>query len=66
MRDTDYKRDDNRPGSGLKSGSVRIGSDCILFTKKNYFLSIMFLSGTFLEVEKLNEVIIRKISISKD
>ena len=43
-------------GNGLKSGSMRIGNDMILFTKKNSLLTILFISGTFYETELLQEV----------
>uniref|UniRef100_A0A8C5B8L1 CW-type domain-containing protein n=2 Tax=Gadus morhua TaxID=8049 RepID=A0A8C5B8L1_GADMO len=45
-------------GNGLKSGSMRIGKDFILFTKKENTLSCLFLSRTFHEEEGLDEVIV--------
>uniref|UniRef100_A0A674C1I8 MORC family CW-type zinc finger 2 n=1 Tax=Salmo trutta TaxID=8032 RepID=A0A674C1I8_SALTR len=45
-------------GNGLKSGSMRIGKDFILFTKKDNTLSCLFLSRTFHEEEGLDEVIV--------
>ncbi|KAM3181951.1 hypothetical protein ACTXT7_013359 [Hymenolepis weldensis] len=45
-------------GNGLKSGSMRIGSDMILFTKKDGVYSCVFLSRTFHEAERLDEVIV--------
>ncbi|XP_029018303.1 ATPase MORC2 isoform X2 [Betta splendens] len=45
-------------GNGLKSGSMRIGKDFILFTKKGGTLSCLFLSRTFHEEEGLDEVIV--------
>nr|CDS32030.1 MORC family CW type zinc finger protein 2B [Hymenolepis microstoma] len=45
-------------GNGLKSGSMRIGSDMILFTKKDGIYSCVFLSRTFHEAERLDEVIV--------
>jgi hypothetical protein len=45
-------------GNGLKSGSMRIGRDIILFTKKNGILSCVFISNTFFERENLNEIIV--------
>ncbi|KAM7540398.1 hypothetical protein Aperf_G00000029125 [Anoplocephala perfoliata] len=45
-------------GNGLKSGSMRIGSDMILFTKRNGVYSCVFLSRTFHESERLDEVIV--------
>uniref|UniRef100_A0A669ESX5 MORC family CW-type zinc finger 2 n=1 Tax=Oreochromis niloticus TaxID=8128 RepID=A0A669ESX5_ORENI len=45
-------------GNGLKSGSMRIGKDFILFTKKNDTLTCLFLSRTFHEEEGLDEVIV--------
>jgi len=38
------------------SGSMRIGNDFILFTKKGPTLTCVFLSRTFHEVEQLDEV----------
>uniref|UniRef100_A0A3Q4BQU6 CW-type domain-containing protein n=1 Tax=Mola mola TaxID=94237 RepID=A0A3Q4BQU6_MOLML len=45
-------------GNGLKSGSMRIGKDFILFTKKDNKLTCLFLSRTFHEEEALDEVIV--------
>ncbi|CAL9708316.1 unnamed protein product [Knipowitschia caucasica] len=45
-------------GNGLKSGSMRIGKDFILFTKKGTTLTCLFLSRTFHEEEGLDEVIV--------
>uniref|UniRef100_A0A7N6A4F8 CW-type domain-containing protein n=1 Tax=Anabas testudineus TaxID=64144 RepID=A0A7N6A4F8_ANATE len=45
-------------GNGLKSGSMRIGKDFILFTKKDSTLTCLFLSRTFHEEEGLDEVIV--------
>uniref|UniRef100_A0A4W6G9H1 MORC family CW-type zinc finger 2 n=1 Tax=Lates calcarifer TaxID=8187 RepID=A0A4W6G9H1_LATCA len=45
-------------GNGLKSGSMRIGKDFILFTKKANTLTCLFLSRTFHEEEGLDEVIV--------
>uniref|UniRef100_A0A8C7ZG32 MORC family CW-type zinc finger 2 n=1 Tax=Oryzias sinensis TaxID=183150 RepID=A0A8C7ZG32_9TELE len=45
-------------GNGLKSGSMRIGKDFILFTKKDNALTCLFLSRTFHEEEGLDEVIV--------
>ncbi|CAN9513265.1 unnamed protein product [Ophioblennius macclurei] len=45
-------------GNGLKSGSMRIGKDFILFTKKENALTCLFLSRTFHEEEGLDEVIV--------
>ncbi|XP_056141543.1 ATPase MORC2 isoform X2 [Lampris incognitus] len=45
-------------GNGLKSGSMRIGKDFILFTKKGSTLTCLFLSRTFHEEEGLDEVIV--------
>uniref|UniRef100_A0A3P8VWB8 MORC family CW-type zinc finger 2 n=1 Tax=Cynoglossus semilaevis TaxID=244447 RepID=A0A3P8VWB8_CYNSE len=45
-------------GNGLKSGSMRIGKDLILFTKKGSSLTCLFLSRTFHEEEGLGEVIV--------
>ncbi|XP_029296414.1 LOW QUALITY PROTEIN: ATPase MORC2 [Cottoperca gobio] len=45
-------------GNGLKSGSMRIGKDFILFTKKDDTLTCLFMSRTFHEEEGLDEVIV--------
>ncbi|XP_039188412.1 ATPase MORC2 isoform X1 [Crotalus tigris] len=45
-------------GNGLKSGSMRIGKDFILFTKKENSMTCLFLSRTFHEEEGINEVIV--------
>ncbi|XP_071093835.1 ATPase MORC2-like [Haliotis cracherodii] len=45
-------------GNGLKSGSMRIGNDLILFTKKGMTMSCLFLSRTFHEEEHIDEVIV--------
>ncbi|KAJ6656701.1 hypothetical protein lerEdw1_003588 [Lerista edwardsae] len=43
-------------GNGLKSGSMRIGKDFILFTKKDDTMTCLFLSRTFHEEEGIDEV----------
>lgn len=45
-------------GNGLKSGTMRIGKDMILFTKKGNTMSCLFLSRTFHEKEKIEEVVV--------
>uniref|UniRef100_A0A670ZP68 MORC family CW-type zinc finger 2 n=1 Tax=Pseudonaja textilis TaxID=8673 RepID=A0A670ZP68_PSETE len=45
-------------GNGLKSGSMRIGKDFILFTKKETTMTCLFLSRTFHEEEGIDEVIV--------
>ncbi|XP_014450854.1 ATPase MORC2 isoform X3 [Alligator mississippiensis] len=45
-------------GNGLKSGSMRIGKDFILFTKKDGTMTCLFLSRTFHEEEGIDEVIV--------
>ncbi|XP_046840799.1 ATPase MORC2-like isoform X2 [Xenia sp. Carnegie-2017] len=45
-------------GNGLKSGSMRIGKDMILFTKKHGTMSCLFLSRTFHEREGISEVVV--------
>ncbi|XP_043924181.1 ATPase MORC2 [Protopterus annectens] len=45
-------------GNGLKSGSMRIGKDFILFTKKGESMTCLFLSRTFHEEEGIDEVIV--------
>ncbi|XP_029474891.1 ATPase MORC2 isoform X3 [Rhinatrema bivittatum] len=45
-------------GNGLKSGSMRIGKDFILFTKKEDTMTCLFLSRTFHEEEGIDEQVI--------
>ncbi|XP_048201769.1 MORC family CW-type zinc finger protein 1 [Perognathus longimembris pacificus] len=45
-------------GNGLKSGSMRIGKDFILFTKKEETMTCLFFSQTFCETEGLTEVVV--------
>ncbi|XP_042532796.1 MORC family CW-type zinc finger protein 1 [Dipodomys spectabilis] len=45
-------------GNGLKSGSMRIGKDFILFTKKEETMTCLFFSQTFCEREGLTEVVV--------
>nr|XP_056714156.1 MORC family CW-type zinc finger protein 1 [Euleptes europaea] len=45
-------------GNGLKSGTMRIGKDFILFTKKESTMTCLLFSQTFCEAEGLTEVII--------
>ncbi|XP_064024880.1 ATPase MORC2 isoform X2 [Pogoniulus pusillus] len=45
-------------GNGLKSGSMRIGKDFILFTKKENTITCLLLSRTFHEEEGIDEVIV--------
>eukprot|EP00071_Canis_lupus_P036036 XP_022269593.1 MORC family CW-type zinc finger protein 1 isoform X2 [Canis lupus familiaris] len=45
-------------GNGLKSGSMRIGKDFILFTKKEETMTCVFFSQTFCETEGLSEVVV--------
>ncbi|GAB5579204.1 ATPase MORC2 isoform X4 [Prionailurus iriomotensis] len=45
-------------GNGLKSGSMRIGKDFILFTKKEDTMTCLFLSRTFHEEEGIDEKVI--------
>merc|ERR1719494_1563156 len=45
-------------GNGLKSGSMRIGKDMIMFTRKQGTMSCLFLSRTFHEKEKIEEVVV--------
>ncbi|KAM6223981.1 MORC family CW-type zinc finger protein 1 [Rhynchocyon petersi] len=45
-------------GNGLKSGSMRIGKDFILFTKKEETMTCVFFSQTFCEREGLSEVLV--------
>ncbi|XP_067848319.1 ATPase MORC2-like [Heptranchias perlo] len=45
-------------GNGLKSGSMRIGMDFILFTKKDSTMTCILVSRTFYEKEGIDEVIV--------
>ncbi|KAK2166514.1 hypothetical protein LSH36_38g03000 [Paralvinella palmiformis] len=45
-------------GNGLKSGSMRIGNDFILFTKKGPTMTCVFLSRTFHEEEGIDEIVV--------
>uniref|UniRef100_A0A6J0UMS0 MORC family CW-type zinc finger protein 1 isoform X3 n=1 Tax=Pogona vitticeps TaxID=103695 RepID=A0A6J0UMS0_9SAUR len=45
-------------GNGLKSGSMRIGKDFILFTKKESTMTCLLFSQTFCETEGLTEVVV--------
>ncbi|NXU53214.1 MORC2 protein, partial [Turnix velox] len=45
-------------GNGLKSGSMRIGKDFILFTKRDNTMTCLLLSRTFHEEEGIDEVIV--------
>nr|CAB3263903.1 MORC family CW-type zinc finger protein 2 [Phallusia mammillata] len=45
-------------GNGLKSGSMRIGNDFILFTKKGHDLSCLMLSRTFHDHENIDSIIV--------
>nr|XP_034971837.1 MORC family CW-type zinc finger protein 1 isoform X2 [Zootoca vivipara] len=51
-------------GNGLKSGSMRIGKDLILFTKEENTMTSLLLSQTFCETEGLSEVIVPILSWS--
>ncbi|XP_078088022.1 ATPase MORC2-like [Mustelus asterias] len=45
-------------GNGLKSGTMRIGMDFILFTKKDNTMTCILMSRTFYEKEGIDEVIV--------
>ncbi|KFO30778.1 MORC family CW-type zinc finger protein 1 [Fukomys damarensis] len=45
-------------GNGLKSGSMRIGKDFILFTKKEETMTCVLFSRSFCEEEGLSEVVV--------
>ncbi|KAL7673374.1 hypothetical protein ACOME3_008233 [Neoechinorhynchus agilis] len=45
-------------GNGLKSGSMRLGKDMMLFTKRNNELTCLMLSRTFHESEGIEEVVV--------
>lgn len=44
-------------GNGLKSGSMRIGNDFILFTKRDKNMSALMLSRTFHDTEQIESII---------
>ncbi|CAJ0573443.1 unnamed protein product, partial [Mesorhabditis spiculigera] len=52
-------------GNGLKSGSMRVGKDLIVFTKKNQMRTCLFLSRTFHEENRLKEVFVPTPSFSE-
>ncbi|XP_075764523.1 MORC family CW-type zinc finger protein 1 isoform X4 [Pelodiscus sinensis] len=54
-----------RYGNGLKSGSMRIGKDFILFTKKEDTMTSVLFSQTFCETEGIDEMIVPITSWSK-
>ncbi|XP_067402494.1 MORC family CW-type zinc finger protein 1 [Emydura macquarii macquarii] len=62
---TSVSRMIGRYGNGLKSGSMRIGKDFILFTKKEDTMTCVLFSQTFWETEGLNEVIVPITSWSR-
>ena len=43
-------------GNGLKSGSMRVGNDCLILTKKNKECSALMISRTFIENSSNKEV----------
>lgn len=43
-------------GNGLKSGSMRLGKDMILFTKKDGVLTCLMISRTFYQAENVTQV----------
>ena len=43
-------------GNGLKSGSMRLGKDMILFTKKDKILTCLMISRTFYQAENVTQV----------
>ncbi|CAF0892163.1 unnamed protein product [Brachionus calyciflorus] len=45
-------------GNGLKSGSMRIGKDLLIFTKKDNVGTILFISETFLKNENIDEIVV--------
>ncbi|XP_043366510.1 MORC family CW-type zinc finger protein 1 [Dermochelys coriacea] len=53
-------------GNGLKSGSMRIGKDFILFTKKEDTMTCVIFSQTFCEAEGLYEMIVPITSWSRN
>lgn len=36
-------------GNGLKSGSMRVGNDCLVFSVKNDEMSVLMISQTFIK-----------------
>ncbi|XP_078513005.1 MORC family CW-type zinc finger protein 3 isoform X2 [Lissotriton helveticus] len=52
-------------GNGFKSGSMRLGKDAIVFTKKENVLCIGMLSQTYLEAIKAEHVVVPIITYNK-
>jgi len=55
-RKTDQEEPIGMYGNGLKSGSMRLGKDMILFTKKDGVLTCLMISRTFYEAESVTQV----------
>lgn len=60
MFGSSHKTDQEEPigmyGNGLKSGSMRLGKDMILFTKKDGILTCLMISRTFYQAENVTQV----------
>ena len=55
-RKTDQEEPIGMYGNGLKSGSMRLGKDMILFTKKDGVLTCLMISRTFYAAENVTQV----------
>ncbi|XP_067849373.1 MORC family CW-type zinc finger protein 3a isoform X3 [Heptranchias perlo] len=53
-------------GNGFKSGSMRLGKDAMVFTKNGETCSVGFLSQTYLEAVKAENVIVPIISFNQN
>ncbi|RMZ98179.1 MORC family CW-type zinc finger 2 isoform X2 [Brachionus plicatilis] len=45
-------------GNGLKSGSMRIGNDLLIFTKRDNLGTVLLISETFLKNERIEEIVV--------
>ena len=55
-RKTDQEEPIGMYGNGLKSGSMRLGKDMVLFTKKDGVLTCLMISRTFFQAENVTQV----------
>lgn len=50
-------------GNGLKSGSMRLGKDMIVFTKQDGVLTCLMISRTFYQAESVTQVLMQDAAI---
>lgn len=55
-RKTDQEEPIGMYGNGLKSGSMRLGKDMVLFTKKDGVMTCLMISRTFYQAENVTQV----------